>query len=216
MTVGLFRMVFLVMLERTLPQFMKGAFQVSILNKPILNKSIKILGLLLIFESLMPTKLSGFIEILLAILLASRFIYWKPQLAMRQLDTSIMYLGYIALVSQLLIEFLRQIVQLEWEVSASYHVFTFGVMGLIIPAMLIRISKGHTGRRVFFDTKDKFVLRTMIFAFIFRIIAPMIYPSGYIYWIALAASCWFVCFVLLAWRYIPLLFQPRIDGKEHT
>lgn len=37
----------------------------------------------------------------------------------------------------------------------SIHVFIFGVMGLIIPAMLIRISKGHTGRKVFFDTLDK-------------------------------------------------------------
>lgn len=59
------------------------------------------------------------------------------------------------------------------------------MMGLIIPAMLIRISKGHTGRKMVFDTLDKFVLWVMMLAF-----------------------------VLLAWRYISFLFQPRIDGKE--
>ena len=117
-----------------------------------------------------------------------------------------MYVGYIVLVSQLLIEFLMLAVHLDWEISASYHVFTFGVMGLIIPAMLIRISKGHTGRKVTFDTIDKFVLWAMICAFTFRIVAPLFYPAGYIYWIALAALCWF----------IPFLFQPRIDGREHT
>jgi uncharacterized protein involved in response to NO len=215
MAVGLFRMAFLVMLERTLTQFMKGVFQVSILNHPLLNKAIKMLGLLLVFASLMPPQLSGWIALLLALLLAGRFIHWQPQLAMQRLDIGIMYLGYLALVSQLLIEFLRQIVHPEWAVSVSIHVFTFGVMGLIIPAMLIRISKGHTGRKVVFDTPDKFALRLMILAFVFRIIAPQVYPAGYTLWIYLAASCWFICFAMLAWRYIPFLMQPRIDGKEH-
>jgi uncharacterized protein involved in response to NO len=215
MALGLFRMAFLVMLQRTLPQFMKGVFQVSILNHPVLNTAIKTLGLLLVFAGLMPPQLSGWIALLLAILLAGRFIYWKPQLAMRRLDIGIMYLGYIALVSQLLIEFIRQIVHPEWPVSVSIHVFTFGVMGLIIPAMLIRISKGHTGRKVDFDTLDKFALWLMMLAFVLRIIAPQLYSVAYGYWIYLAASCWFLCFALLAWRYIPFLTQPRVDGKEH-
>jgi len=213
--VGLFRMAFLVMLERTLPQFMKGVFQVSILNHPMLNKAIKILGLLLVFASLMPPQLSGWIALLLACLLAGRFIYWQPRLAMQRLDIGIMYLGYMALVSQLLIEFLRQIAHPEWALSVSLHVFTFGVMGLIIPAMLIRISKGHTGRKVAFDTLDKVALRVMLLAFVLRIIVPQLYSAGYAYWIYLAASCWFTCFVLLAFRYIPFLMRPRIDGKQH-
>jgi len=215
MAVGLFRMAFLLMLERTLTQFMKGIFQVSILNYPPLNKAIKMLGLLLVFASLMPPQLSAWIALLLALLLAGRFIYWKPLLAMQRLDIGIMYLGYLALVSQLLIEFLRQIFHPEWAVSVSLHVFTFGVMGLIIPAMLIRIAKGHTGRKVVFDPLDKSALWAMILGFVLRIIAPQFYPAGYAYLIYLSASCWFMCFVLLAWRYIPFLMQPRVDGKEH-
>ena len=215
MTVGLFRMAFLVMLERTLPQFMKGAFHVSILNNLLLNKSIKILGLMLIFASLLPQRLSGGIELLLACLLAGRLIYWKPQLTIQRIDIGIMYLGYMALILQLLIEFIRQIIYPEWAVSVSIHVFTFGVMGLIIPGMLIRITKGHTGRKVIFDTPDKFVIWVMMLAFLLRIIAPLFYPAGYTFWIALAASCWFMCFALLAGRYISFLFLPRIDGKEH-
>ncbi len=214
MAVGLFRMAFLVMLERTLTQFMKGIFQVSILSNPVLNKSIKILGLLLVFESLMPPQVSGWIALLLAVLLSGRFIYWKPQLAMQRLDIGIMYLGYLAIIAQLLIEFLRQIIHPAWGISVSIHVFTFGVMGLIIPAMLIRISKGHTGRKVIFDTFDKLALRMMILAFIFRIIAPQVYPASYTLWIYLSASCWFICFAMLAWRYIPFLMQSRVDGKE--
>lgn len=215
MALGLFRMVFLVMLERTLAQFMKGVFNVGILQNQALNKAIKLLGLLLVFESLMPAQLSGWIALLLALLLAGRFIFWKPQLAVRRIDIGIMHLGYLAMVVQLLIEFGRHTIHPEWAVSVSMHVFTFGVMGLIIPGMLVRISKGHTGRKVVFDALDKLALWIMLLAFVFRIVAPQIYPAGYTHWIYLAASCWFACFALLAWRYIPFLMQPRIDGKEH-
>ncbi|MBK9160432.1 MAG: NnrS family protein [Nitrosomonadales bacterium] len=215
MAVGLFRMAFLVMLERTIFHFMKGVFQVEILNHATLNQAIKILGLLLVFESLMPLQIAGSVELLLALLLAGRFLYWKPQLAMQRLDIGIMYLGYLALVAQLLIELTRQFVHAEWTVSMSVHIFTFGVMGLIIPAMMIRIAKGHTGRKVYFDIIDKLALRVMMMAFVFRIVAPRFYPDEYILWIDLAASCWFACFAILSWRYIPFLMQPRVDGKEH-
>jgi uncharacterized protein involved in response to NO len=94
-------------------------------------------------------------------------------------------------------------------------VFTFGAMGLIIPAMLLRITKGHTGRKPVFDRVDKLTLWMMILGFVFRIIAPQAYPAGYLSWIVLAAACWFACFGILAWRYIPYLMQPRVDGKEH-
>jgi uncharacterized protein involved in response to NO len=215
MALGLFRMAFLVMLERTLTPFMKSAFQVDILRHPALDKAIKILGLMLVFESLMPAQLSCWIALLLALLLAGRFIFWKPQLALRRLDIGIMYLGYLAIIAQLLLEAAHTLAPFVAVGTVSVHVFTFGAMGLIIPAMLIRISNGHTGRKVNFDTRDKLVLWIMIFGFICRIIAPQFDPTHYVRWIHLSATCWFACFALLAWRYIPYLMKARIDGKEH-
>ncbi|HUW26654.1 MAG TPA: NnrS family protein [Gallionella sp.] len=215
MALGLFRVAFLVMLERTLTQFMKNVFNVAILQNPLLDKTIKLLALLLVFESLMPGPLAGWISLLLALLLIGRFIFWKPQLGMQRLDLGIMYLGYLAIAAQLLVEFFRHVIYPEWSASMSMHVFTFGAMGLIIPAMIVRISKGHTGRKVAFDALDKLCLWIMMLAFVLRIIAPQFYPAGYAHWIHLAAACWFACFALLGWRYIPFLMQPRIDGKEH-
>lgn len=215
MALGLFRVAFLVMLERTLNTFMKGAFQVTILSNPTLNKVIKLLGVLLVFESLMPPQAAVAIALLLAVLLSGRFFFWKPQLALQRLDVGIMYLGYLAIVGQLLIVCLNLVAPPAWVGSVSIHVFTFGVMGLIIPAMIIRIANGHTGRKVVFDTYDKTALRIMIVGFIVRMVAPQLYPAAYAYWIALAAACWFACFALLAWRYIPYLMRARVDGKEH-
>ncbi len=215
MTLGLFRVAFLVMLERTLGQFMKNVFQAAILRRPALDVSIKALALVLAFAGFMPPALQGGLAFLLAGLLVGRFAFWKPGLALRRLDIGIMYLGYLAIVVQLLLESVDRVAQPEWLGSLPMHVFTFGVMGLIIPAMLIRIANGHTGRKVVFDRLDKSVLWIMIAGFVIRIIAPQFFPAGYVYWIGLAAACWCACFAILGWRYIPYLWRPRVDGKEH-
>jgi len=215
MTLGLFRLAFLIMLERTLSQFMKGIFQADILRNARLDFAIKLLALALVGTELMPSALAAGLDLLLALLLAVRFVFWQPLLAMRRLDIGIMYLGYIAIVAQLLLDFLDRSIHPDWIGNVPAHVFSFGAMGLIFPAMLIRISKGHTGRTVAFDAADRFALWLMILALVVRVIAPQLLPTGYAYWIALAALCWFACFALLGWRYIPYLMQPRVDGKEH-
>lgn len=214
MATGLFRLAFLVMLERTVYQFTKGAFGVEILSNEKLNKAIKLLCLPLAFAGFMPPALAGGIALLAALLLTARFIFWHPKLAMGRLDIGIMYLGYLAITAQLLIEFFRLSMHYDWSVSPSIHVFTFGAMGLVIPAMLIRITKGHTGRQVVFDTLDKSVLWVMMAAFALRLIAPQFDQADYALWVVLSACCWLACFSTLAWRYIPLLLQPRVDGKE--
>ncbi len=215
MAIGLFRVAFLVMLERTLTQFMKNVFQVDILRHPVLDNAIKLLGLLLVGGGLMPPPLAGWTSLLLALLLGGRWFFWKPQLALRRLDLGIMYLGYGGIVLQLLVEFLDRVASPAWVGAFSVHIFGLGVMGLIIPAMLIRISKGHTGRKVVFEAADKLVLWIMIGALLARVVAPQILPGGYALWIVLAAGGWFCAFAILAWRLIPLLTRARVDGKEH-
>lgn len=215
MAIGLFRLAFLVMLERTLTQFMRAAFQADILRVPKLDMAIKLFALLLVAESALPRPLTAALALLLAALLLFRFAFWKPQLALRRIDIGVMYVGYLAIVGQLLIEALGHVVQFVWVGSVSVHLFTFGAMGTVIPAMIMRISKGHTGRKVVFDGLDRAVLYVMVGALVVRVVAPQIYPAGYLMWIHLAASCWLVTFGTLAWRYIPILMRPRVDGKEH-
>jgi uncharacterized protein involved in response to NO len=215
MAIGLFRVAFLLMLERTLTQFMQGVFKVPILRNAVLDTAIKVLALAMIFESLMPSVAASAMGLCLAALLTFRFAFWKPQLGMQRLDLGIIYLGYAMIVAQLLVAFFTPVLHPAWVGAVSVHVFAFGVMGFIMPAVLIRISKGHTGRKVVFDRIDKLALWSMIAAFVFRLVVPQVFPAGYAYWIYLAAACWFAAFATLAWRYIPYLLQPRVDGKEH-
>ncbi|CAA6604481.1 NnrS family protein [Rhodospirillaceae bacterium LM-1] len=213
MTIGLFRLAFLIMLERTLSQFMKGLFGVSILRKPWLDMSIKALALAVVFESMLPSILAAGLALLLALLLAVRFAFWKPQLAFTRLDIGIMHLGYLGIVLHLLVMFAIHATAFEPVGSLAVHVFTFGVIGLVTPAMMIRISKGHTGRRVVFERPDKIVLWIMMAAFVFRVVAPQIIPSAFALCVNLSAVCWFAAFGTLAWRYLPFLCRPRADGN---
>jgi len=114
MTLGLFRMAFLVMLERTLTPFMKGAFQVDLLRYRPLDMSIKFLGLALVLEAAMPTTAAAAIALLLAALMAARLCWWHPHRALRRLDIGIMYLGYLALVGQLLLDAWEKLAGTPW------------------------------------------------------------------------------------------------------
>ncbi|MBA3034274.1 MAG: NnrS family protein [Gammaproteobacteria bacterium] len=215
MTLALFRVAFLIMLERTQVQFMRGAFKVDILRNPHLDLAIKWLAVILVFGQLLPAILTGTLEFVLALLLLGRFVGWYPRKAFTRLDIGIMYLGYLAIVTQLLINAIGQFVDLPWVGSVSAHVFTVGVMGLILPAMIVRISKGHTGRNVVFERADKLVLWIMLGGFVARVVAPQFYPAGYTMWLHLASVCWLVAFGLLLWRYLPFLLTPRVDGKAN-
>lgn len=215
MALGLFRLAFLIMLERTLTQFMQGVFKADILRHPVLDGAIKGLGLAMVSAGFLPPPVSGALALLLALLLLLRFAFWHPRLAFSRLDIGIMYLGYLAIAAQLLVVALEIFAGIVWVGSVSIHLFSFGVMGLIIPAMLIRISKGHTGRKVAFDAVDRGVLWIMILALVLRVIGPQAAPAAYLTWTQLAAACWFIGFATLAWRIIPMLFQARVDGKEH-
>ena len=214
MCLGLFRLAFLIMFERTLTQFMRNVFQASILRDIRLDLAIKGLALLLVFAGLLPPTLAAVLELALAAMLLWRFACWKPQLALRRMDIGISYLGYLALVAQLALSALDRMALTTLVGSVAVHLFSFGVMGLVIPAMITRISKGHTGRKVMFEAGDKLVLWLMIAAFLLRLLGPQLLPSAYMIWLGLAAASWSLGFALLAWRCLPYLWQPRLDGKE--
>ncbi|HNH35079.1 MAG TPA: NnrS family protein, partial [Rhodocyclaceae bacterium] len=215
MTLALFRVAFLVMLERTLTQFMKAAFRADILRDPRLDGAIKGLALVAVFADLMPAAAAAGVEAVLAVLLAIRFAFWHPRQAFTRVDIGIMHVGYLGIVAQLLLQALDRTVHPGWVGALPVHAFTFGAMGLIVPAMLVRISKGHTGRRVVFEPADKAALHLMIVALLARLVAPQMLPGAYAHWLHLAAALWFAAFGLVALRILPMVSAARVDGREH-
>ena len=214
MTVALFRLAFLVMLERTIPAFMKGAFSVDLTQPSWSKHGIKLIGFALIFTTWLPVPLLSGLCFLLALLLLIRFFKWSPAKALSRVDIGVMYLGYLAIVVNLLLIATTPLFG-HWVGVASIHIFTLGAMGLIAPAMIIRISNGHTGRKVQFTGWDKSALYLMMGALVFRVIVPFLMPGSYITELYLTALCWLIAFGIVGWRYTPLLIKPRIDGRLH-
>lgn len=214
MTLALFRLAFLVMLERTIPAFMKGAYAVDLNQSTWMRHAIKLTGFVLIVSYWLPAPLVTGLCLLLAMLLLIRFFQWHPRKGLMRLDIAVMYLGYLAIVGNLLLIALAPLYG-HWISAVSIHVFTLGAMGLIAPAMIIRISNGHTGRPVIFKGWDKLSLYLMLMALIFRVVVPFFRPEAYIVALYVAATCWLLAFLIIGCRYIPFLLQPRIDGRLH-
>lgn len=215
MSIGLFRVAFCVMFERTMPQFMKNKMGVLLPRKLPLDLSIKILILLSAFESFLPAPIAAGVLTAAALLLLWRWFTWSPLRGLSDFGIAIMYIGYLGLTMHLALEAM-QIVGIYTGVGAlSVHVFTFLCMGVVIPGMLIRISQGHTGRKLLFTVSDRIALGAMLVGAGFRLIATQVSPAHYLQAVTLAGVGWSLCFTLLAFRLIPFLWQIRIDGREH-
>jgi uncharacterized protein involved in response to NO len=215
MALGLFRLAVVIMLERTLHQFMKAVFQVDILRNRKLDAAIRLGALVAVFEAVLPVPVAVVVLAATAALLLFRFFFWNPLKGLSRLDIGVMYAGYLGLVASLFLECLRLAGKLDTVGNVSAHTFTLLCMGTIIPAMLVRISQGHTGRKILFTGSDKFAILVCGLGGLIRIVPPQVWPSTYQACIALSAFCWAICYALIGWRLIPFLLGPRVDGKEH-
>jgi len=211
LTLGIFRLFFVVMLERTLVPFMKGTFKVELPRRPWLDTGIKVLALSLLAAPWMPEVVRPAVQLALAVLFTGRLLTWSPHVAFRKLEVGVMYVGGLALATQLVLDALGT----SWVGALATHVFTFGTMGLIIPAMFIRIAHGHTGRPIRFGWLERAALGSMALGLVARVVAPQLAPERYFTWVSLAAAGWSLCFALIAVRITPLLLAERVDGKEH-
>lgn len=215
LSIGLFRVAFVVMFERTMTQFMKNALGIALLRHRGLDLSIKILVLLSAFASFLPAPLATLLLAAASALLLVRFCLWNPIAGLSRFDTGTMYVGYFGLTLHLAFEALRLSGALVSIGTLSTHIFTFLCMGIIIPSMMIRICQGHTGRKILFTTSDRIALTCMGIGAFFRLIATQVWPDFYTTWIGLSAIGWSACFILIGTRLIPFLWQPRVDGRTH-
>jgi len=215
MALGLFRVAFVVMFERTFPPFMKAAANVALLRSRPLDFAIKALMLVLVFEALLPTWLAAGILFAEAALLALRFMLWKPLTGLRSFSVGVMYAGYLGLTVHLVLEALRLQGRLLGIGAIATHAFAFLCLGVVVAAMMIRLSQGHTARPLVFTLTDKLAISLLGAGAFFRLVATQLWPQRYLLWITLSAIGFAACYALLGARLVPFLWRPRLDGKAH-
>lgn len=99
-------------------------------------------------------------------------------------------------------------VDTAFPLSAAIHALTVGAIGTMILAVMTRVSRGHTGRRLSADRTTTLSYTLVILAAAARISAALAVGARADLLLA-AAALWIAAFGLFALRYAPYLLRPR-------
>ena len=96
----------------------------------------------------------------------------------------------------------------------SIHAFTYGGIGMITLSMIARVSLGHTGRDVHNPPAiTAYLLGLLALGVVCRVIAPLLAPSHYTFWLASSQFLWIMSFAGFVITYAPVLLASRIDDQ---
>lgn len=94
--------------------------------------------------------------------------------------------------------------------SAALHAFTVGCIGGLVLAMMARVGLGHTGRPLMAPRAMPLAFGALTLAAVARVTLAGSQPRLAV---ALAAGFWCLAFGLFVFRYGPMLWRPRGDGR---
>ncbi|MGB5260445.1 MAG: NnrS family protein [Gammaproteobacteria bacterium] len=205
-----------VMARRVYPFFIERGvgYTVALKNRPWLDIGSLLLFLAFwIMELVAPDSLPvALLSVALALLHALRLADWYTAGIWRKALLWILFIGYAWLVAAFVLK--AAVYFFGISPFLALHAFAFGGIGMITVGMMSRITLAHTGR----DIDDPPALLSSAFAILLagsvaRIVLPLLDPAHYIVWIGLAQGLWVTAFVLFVYICLPMLWQPRIDGK---
>jgi uncharacterized protein involved in response to NO len=178
------------------------------------------------------SQLAGFIGVLPPLLIASLFIIagvanllrlvgWHSLLTLKIPLLWSLHIAYLFIVLGFFLCALRYAgLSLAWFSGFAYHYatilhsFTLGGMGLLILAMMSRVSLGHTGRNLIVGPWMSAAFICLCFAYLCRIWLPLAWPgsSHYLSYV-LSIAFWLVGYGIFFAIYAPILCRARIDGR---
>jgi uncharacterized protein involved in response to NO len=99
------------------------------------------------------------------------------------------------------------------QVKNIIHLLAVGTIAGMILAMMARVSLGHTGRPLEVPAYLALAFALLFAAAILRAFLPLVDVTLTPWAWRLSAGLWIVAFGLFLLRYLPVLTQPRADGK---
>jgi uncharacterized protein involved in response to NO len=97
--------------------------------------------------------------------------------------------------------------------AQTTHTLTVGAMGLMILAMITRVSLGHTGRPLKVGKIMAAAFAMMFGAFIIRVFGAL-WIDNYATQILAASALWVIAHSCFVGMNAPVLTRPRVDGKS--
>ena len=143
---------------------------------------------------------------------AVRLAGWRPMCTLRNPLLWILHLSYAWIPVGFFLLALAQAGLVT--ISAAVHVLGIGALAGLILGMVTRTALGHTGRPLKAGASETTMYVLIQLGVLVRLAAAL--SSGV--WreggLVIAGACWTAAFLLYAWVYAPLLWAPRLDGRE--
>jgi uncharacterized protein involved in response to NO len=215
---GLYLLIALifVMGRRVMPFFIaKGVgYEVQLKNRKWLDVSSLVVFLLFwLADILDPDSLPvALAAITLLVLHGIRLAGWHTPGIWRKPLLWVLFVGYGSIVIGFALK--AAVYFLGVSPFLALHAFAVGGVGTISLGMMARVTLGHTGRDVF----EPPAILNWIFAMfsagaLFRVLAPLLDPGHYVLWMGISQAFWISAFGLFLVVYLPMLAQPRVDGR---
>jgi uncharacterized protein involved in response to NO len=206
-------LVIAIMAGRVVPSFTNnavpgaGARRVPSLDFAALGAVIAILAL----DVFQLSKAAAMVALLAAALHAVRVALWAPLAARGRPILWILHLSYGWIVVHLGMRGLGEFLLVP-PVLAT-HALTVGAIGGITVGMMTRTARGHTARPLTTGRAELWAYSLVHAAAFVRVLVPLAWPAAYMASVALSATLWGLAFAVFTVAYLPVLSQPRLDGK---
>ena len=138
-----------------------------------------------------------------------RLALWQPQVTLGNPLLWMMPVAYSWLPVALLLRALSTVAVIV--PGAWIHALTMGALSSLMMAMMMRSTLGHTGRKLVATQMDVAAFLLLQLAALLRVVAGGV--GNYQTLVVLSGVVWILAFVLFVVRYLPMLIQPRVDGK---
>lgn len=150
--------------------------------------------------------LAGFLHVL-------RLCFWKTIQTLRvpllwSLHVSYLFMG-LGLILLGLSYFDLSVINISIPFSNALHMITIGAIGLMIFAMMSRVSLGHTGRALVLNKALVFAFILIILTVFIRVLLPL-FNFSQLAW-DLSSLLWVCSSLIFIFVYSPILFAKRID-----
>lgn len=207
-------LLLLLIAGRVMPFFIRVAVQgADPRTRPWVERGTFVFALVLMAAHLggLHPEITAVLFLVLAFLQAVRLAGWYHPGVWRIPILWILVTGYAWLTLSLLLRALADAGLVA--LSPAEHAFTAGAIGVSTLGMMARVTLGHTGRPMVPPRPMTWAFVLVNLAALVRVAGPLLYPSGYVFWILVAGIFWLTAFVIFLYHYTPMLLQARVDGR---
>ena len=158
-----------------------------------------------------PPPVVGTLAVIAALSHAARLVSWQPWRTSGNPILWILHASYAWIIVHLLLRALS--IYGFVSASAATHALTVGAIGGLTLGMMTRTARGHTGRPLQAGRAETTAYALVQLAAAIRTFLPIAAPGLYLWSINLSGMLWATAFLLFCWRFAPILWQARADGK---